>query len=233
MNQLNKTILRDESELLLETIAEQFETIKAHENRIPRIELDIILENIRKLYENLHLLSRMGDTFSQVTAPKTELPAVKPSVPATAEDNELQKPYEKPVMQPAVKIRVESAPAETQTMTQPAPSRRAGEIDLFSTESTGFQEKLKETREKSYASERLSSQRKDLKASISINEKFLFINELFDGNLREYNITIETLTGFGDLREALDFLDLLRIKNLWESESMAFKRLRELVEKQF
>jgi hypothetical protein len=233
MNQLNKTILRDESQLLLEAIAEQFETIKAHEDRIPRIELDIIMDNIRKLYENLHLLSRMGNTFPQVTAPKTELPAVKPEVPATAESSESQKPYEKPVMQPAVKIRVEVAPAETQTKTHHHPAKSAGGIDLFSTESTGFQEKLKETREKSYATERLSSHRKELKASISINEKFLFINELFDGNLREYNITIETLSGFGDLREALDFLDLLRIKNLWESESMAFKRLRELVEQQF
>ena len=110
------------------------------------------------------------------------------------------------------------------------PDKNPSEIDLFSSESNGFSEKLKETREKSYASERVSSQRKELKTMISINEKFLFINELFDGNLREYNITIETLNGFAELRQALDYLDLLRVKNLWESESAAFKRLRELVE---
>jgi hypothetical protein len=113
------------------------------------------------------------------------------------------------------------------------PVKDMPEIDLFSPESSGFSEKLKETREKTYATERLASQRKELKASISINEKFLFINELFDGNLREYNITIETLNGFADLRQALEYLDLLRLKNLWESESAAFKRLRELIEQKF
>ena len=132
-----------------------------------------------------------------------------------------------------VKIKVETAPPEPLQKEHHRPAKGPSEIDLFSTESIEFSEKLKETREKTYASERLSSQRKDLKATISINEKFLFINELFDGNLREYNITIETLNGFAELRQALEFLDLLRLKNLWESESVAFKRLRELVEQKF
>ncbi len=61
----------------------------------------------------------------------------------------------------------------------------------------------------------------------------MFINELFEGNLREYNITIETLNGFAELRQALDYLDLLRVKNLWESESAALRRLKELVEQKF
>ena len=53
---------------------------------------------------------------------------------------------------------------------------------------------------------------KNLKSLITINDKFVLINELFDGNLREYNESIETLNGFKDLRPALDYLDLLEIK---------------------
>ena len=233
MNQLNKTILREEIQWLLEAIAEQFEVINAYEDKIPQIEFDIIMENIRKLYENLHLLNRMGDSFQHLNLPQTERQAIKPLVPVSNENDQPAKPDEKPAVQPVVKIRVQTAASEPLQKEHHRPAKGPSEVDLFSTESVEFSEKLKETREKTYASDRFLSQRKDLKATISINEKFLFINELFDGNLREYNITIETLNGFAELRQALEFLDLLRLKNLWESESVAFNRLRELVEQKF
>jgi len=233
MNQLNKTILREEIQWLLEAIAEQFEVINAYEDKIPQIEFDIIMENIRKLYENLHLLNRMGDSFQHLNLPQTEIQAIKPLVPVSNENDQPAKPDEKPAVQPAVKIKLETASPEPLQKEHHRPAKGPSEVDLFSTESVEFSEKLKETREKTYASDRFLSQRKDLKATISINEKFLFINELFDGNLREYNITIETLNGFAELRQALEFLDLLRLKNLWESESVAFNRLRELVEQKF
>jgi len=233
MNQLNKTILREEIQWLLEAITEQFEAINAYEDKIPQIEFDIIMENIRKLYENLHLLNRIGDSFRHFNPAQTETPAIKPLVPVSNERDQTSKPDKELAAQPVVKIKVETASPGTVEKEHHQPPKGLSEIDLFTTESIEFSEKLKETREKNYASERLSSQRKELKATISINEKFLFINELFDGNLREYNITIETLNGFSELRQALEFLDLLRLKNLWESESVAFKRLRELVEQKF
>ena len=233
MNQMNKTILREEIQWLLEAIAEQFEAINAYEDKIPQIEFDIIMENIRKLYENLHLLNRMGDTFQHLNPVHKEMPAIKPFVPGSIHMDQTTNPVEKHAAQPVVKIRVETETQEPLQKEHHRETKSTSDIDLFSTESVEFSEKLKETREKTYASERLSSQKKELKASISINEKFLFINELFDGNLREYNITIETLNGFSELRQALEFLDLQRLKNLWESESPAFKRLRELVEQKF
>ena len=233
MNQLNKTILREEIQWLLEAIAEQFEAINAYEDKIPQIEFDIIMENIRKLYENLHLLNRVGDSFRHFNTPQAGIPEIRPLVPSGSEKDTAAQPEEKPVAPPAVKIRVEAASPEPLQKEHPRPVIGLSEIDLFTSESSEFSGKLKETREKNYAAERVSSQRKELKASISINEKFLFINELFDGNLREYNITIETLNGFAELRQALEYLDLMRLKNLWESESVAFRRLRELVEQKF
>jgi len=233
MNHLNKTIIREEIQWLLEAITEQFEAINAYEDKIPQIEFDIIMENIRKLYENLHLLNRVGDPGRHVTAPKAEIPEIKPFKPAESDNIQTSKPEKKKEIRPVVRIRMDTEPAESLQKDHHAPDKSPLEVDLFSTVSNEFSEKLKETREKSYASERVSSQRKELKATISINEKFMFINELFDGNLREYNITIETLNGFAELRQALDYLDLLRVKNLWESESAALRRLKELVEQKF
>jgi len=225
MNQLNKSILRDEIQWLLEAITEQFDAINAYEDKIPQIEFDIIMENIRKLYENLHMLNREGDSFRHF---------VEPHVPEVREIEQPPSLTEKPQSQSGIKIKVETTPSEQKSKEKHnIVENDTTEIELFPSEMVEFSEKLKETRERTYASERVSSQRKELKAGISINEKFLFINELFDGNLRDYNITIETLNGFMELRPALEFLDLLRVKNLWEGESVAFKRLRELVEKKF
>ncbi len=233
MNQLNKTILREEIRWLLEAIAEQFEAINAYEDKIPQIEFDIIMENIRKLYENLHMLNRQGDSFRHNVAPIREPPEIKPFRPAEIEREQTPEPEIKKPARPAVKIKVDLEPPGPIQKEHYKQEQDIPEIDLFTTESVEFSEKLKNVREKNYASERLSSQRKELKATITINEKFLFINELFDGNLREYNITIETLNGFAEPRQALEYLDLLRVKNLWESESAAFRRLRELVEQKF
>ena len=107
------------------------------------------------------------------------------------------------------------------------------EIDLFASEEPAFSIKLKESREKSLGPKVPSERIENLKTAITINEKFMFINELFDGNLREYNETIETLNGFKTLDQAADFLDLMRKKNFWNTGSNAFKKLKELVERRF
>lgn len=233
MNPSNKPVLREEIQWLLEAISEQFEAINKYEDKIPQIEFDIIMENVRKLYENLHMLNRMGDSFLHLSPPKKEIPGIEPIIQEYSQIVQPQKVEEKHHEQKGIKIKVETTTSETLEQDHPRGEDEMPEIDLFPVERNEFSEKLKETREKSYASERLSSQKKELKAAISINEKFLFINELFDGNLREYNIAIETLNGFAEFKEALEYLDLMRLKNLWESESTAFKRLRELVEQKF
>jgi hypothetical protein len=233
MNPNNKPVLREEIQWLLEAISEQFDAINKYEDKIPQIEFDIIMENVRKLYENLHVLNRMGDSFLHMSPAKKEVSETEPVRSESSHMIQPQKGAEKRPEQKGVKIKVETSATDSLEKDHSRVPEEIPEIDLFPVEHNEFSEKLKETREKSYASERLSSQKKELKAVISINEKFLFINELFDGNLREYNIAIETLNGFAEFKQALEFLDLMRLKNLWESESTAFKRLRELVEQKF
>jgi len=129
-------------------------------------------------------------------------------------------------------------PAGPATVRQemPATSKKTSkvqEIDLFASEEPAFNIKLKDAREKSFGPKIPSDRIENLKTAISINEKFMFINELFDGNLREYNETVETLNGFKTLDQAADFLDLMRKKNFWNTGSNAFKKLKELVERRF
>jgi len=225
MIQMNKNILKEEIQWLLEAIQEQFGIIRGYEEKIPRIELDILMENIRKLYEKVQMLERSGDPFTFYEHKTLEVIREKYGKEALEEDlpgGEL--PGKDFTEKPGIPQKEKREPKKPET---PA------EADLFSDQGAGFTEKLKQAREKSLGPKVRSAAPESLKASISINEKFLFINELFDGNLRDYNENIETLNGFADLAAALDYLDLLRQKNLWDTQGNAFKRLKELLESKF
>ena len=67
---MNNNNIKKEISGLLETISEQAETIKNHQENIPQLYLDIIKENIRKLYENIHnldILNSKPDTIRAET----------------------------------------------------------------------------------------------------------------------------------------------------------------------
>lgn len=58
---MDKNILIRELQILLEAINEQFEIIREYEDFIPKIEFDMIMDNVRKLYETFHRLERLND----------------------------------------------------------------------------------------------------------------------------------------------------------------------------
>lgn len=223
-------MLIDEIQFLLETINEQFEIICKYEEKIPEIELDILMDNVKKIYSKLQLVIRANE---QVLLTDIILPPQKSSNftdPAPKSPENLPGTQdlvpEQPQKPPEKEIRLFKNPART------GKPGRSQAPDLFSDRTSEFSEKLQEARLQNIPKSR-KSKSNDLKAMISINEKFLFINELFDGNLGEYNENIEALGRFQDLNQAMEHLDLLRKKNLWNSESVAFLQLRELLEKRF
>ncbi|MCX6249627.1 MAG: hypothetical protein NTX61_02640 [Bacteroidetes bacterium] len=239
---VNKNIVKDEIQWLLEAIEEQFDAIKSYEGRIPQIEFDIIMENVRKVYEKLHMLQRSDDPYAYFEEKMRDTPVIKPMVPVMeAKDPITEAEQDQP--EPGIKIRIHSSNEEDQeaetTLLEEQPviesiiADPSSEVDLFTGSGNGFSEKLKEARERGIGAKLSREKSGDLKSSITINEKFLMINELFEGNLRDYNETIETFNGFHDLRTAMEFLDLLRKKNLWDSGSKVFLRLKELLETRF
>gem|GEM_PF-408053 len=146
----------------------------------------------------------------------TETPEI-PAYPPEFSDPAVRPPI---IMKPVVK--------------RATPSKRhekSSDPDLFASEEPVFNIRLKEAREKSLGPK--GSYQESFKAAIGINDKFMFINELFDGNLREYNEGIETLSGFKNLPLAQEYLDQLRHRYNWDSASNALQRIKELVEKRF
>ncbi|MEI7661896.1 MAG: hypothetical protein WCK34_06860 [Bacteroidota bacterium] len=232
---MNKEIIKDEIRWLLEAINEQYEVISQHGDRIPQIEFDILMENLRKFYENLQVLKRLDDphfSYERKVQPR-EMPKPAPQAPG---EQVVPKPAP-PSPVPARPPQSFYKPAAVAVKQEPQPfskkQSKPDEITLFAIEEPPMDTKLKEARERAFSPKIPPERIENLKAAIIINDKFMFINELFEGNLREYNETIETLNGFKTIDQAADYLDLMRKKNFWNTGSPAFKRLKELVERRF
>ncbi|MDP4281387.1 MAG: hypothetical protein Q8867_04485 [Bacteroidota bacterium] len=212
---MNKNILEEEIRSLLDDIREQYDAILSMAEPVPQIEFDMLLENIRKLYQNLHMLQKVNDPYEFLDHQPKNVPPLPENPPQPVPEPGFTPVAETPVKEPKKKTEDKSPDLFT-----PGPG-------------TDFLEKLKEAREQTLGPRPASPEPKELRSMISINDKFLFINELFDGNLRDYNENIDTLSGFNSKDQAMDYLDRLRNKNYWESTGKAFLRLQEILVKRF
>lgn len=73
----------------------------------------------------------------------------------------------------------------------------------------------------------------DLISAIGINDKFLFLNELFGGSMEKYNKSIRSLNSFSTLLGAKTYLSELQIEFQWDVNSDAYKKLSDLIERRF
>ena len=124
-------------------------------------------------------------------------------------------------------------------------SRETSLADLFSDNSATLSDKFHDTTpiiaenlkiENEDNSVGAKLQRKkitDIRAAIGVNEKFLFINELFVGEFKIYESSIETLNETKNAEEALNVLETLKTKHNWNNDMPAFNKLLHIVERKF
>lgn len=165
---------------------------------------------------------------------KPELPKVSFEEPGKVE---LEKQSETVIEE---KIEVEqSIPVATNHQTESdlvseTQSAVRSTIDLFSdTAEETIADKLGNTDDSSIAKKMQQSQIADLRQAIGINEKFLFINGLFNGDLTRYNKAIDE---FNDLttKEGVNahFLEL-KIHNQWSDDNDGAVKLKALLDRKF
>ncbi len=75
---------------------------------------------------------------------------------------------------------------------------------------------------------------KDLRKAIGINDRFLFINELFRGDENAYERSIKTINNFSIYPEAEFWISReLKLKLNWNEESQAIKQFDQLIRRRF
>jgi hypothetical protein len=121
---------------------------------------------------------------------------------------------------------------ESLTEIESVPVKEVHEI-ILTDESDSLNEKLKEYKEE--LSESLqNSPIKDLKKAIGINDRFVFINELFQGDETSFERSIKTINGFSIYAEAEFWIRReLKTKLGWDLQSESVKQFDALVKRRF
>lgn len=73
----------------------------------------------------------------------------------------------------------------------------------------------------------------DIKSLIGLNEKFLFINKLFKGNIDDYRKMLEEIDKATSRHEMENIVAPLKEQYQWDSESLAYITLFDLLDKKF
>jgi hypothetical protein len=224
---MDKETIHQQIEILIETLKEQHEGMKENGNHISQIDIDLFLENIRDLYEFSVVLGKMNDRDrKQNQAPEKEAPVETKSEVLT------------PVILPKEAEIKESfvwVPSHPEFIPKEKPPKekkinKIGSGVLFE-DMAPVIEDIKNKQEPVIPNNEPVS---DLKSAIGINEKFLFINELFDGSLEEYNASIDLLNNCQNASEAEQKIFLeLQPKYHWDMNNPATKSLMALVERRF
>ena len=106
-----------------------------------------------------------------------------------------------------------------------------GGFELEAPETLG--ERLQQEQDPTLADKLQHSALNSLQSAIGINDKFLFVNELFNGSMEKYNRSIANLDDLKTLNGALIYLNELRIELQWNSSNEAYQKLRELVSRKY
>lgn len=73
----------------------------------------------------------------------------------------------------------------------------------------------------------------DLLKAISLNDKFLFIKELFNGKGEDFSSNIQRLNNCANLDEAFEELEVMKKHYFWESTSEAYLSLCDLIRRRY
>ncbi len=260
----------------LEAIVEQTQIINEYENSIPQIELDIVLENIRKLYNNYFFLNKVNyknieeivfkpsqidnnvdlnsENSTLIIEKETKIDTLNSNINITQNSNKIIEQieinneslslqttpqYTPPIVEQEIfeeisineKKSTDNKPIELNVFSNTEPKTIA---DKFKTESTTIHDSIKTNNQgKSVVSKLQNSTVNDLVRAIGINDKFLFIRELFNNKYHEYSDNINKLNSFDNFDEAFTFLDTLKNKYSWNDESDACLKISDLVRRRY
>jgi hypothetical protein len=270
----DKEIILEVIQQTLEAITEQDAIIRSHKGQIPQLELDIIMDNIRKLYENYYQLNdqnrkekiRIQETFKQKKQPafgivshKINISEVKVETetdenrPLKIIDIGFSKKEEKEVVVEKANLTEEKDTPEENIMPEDSPGipeeleKTTDEftLDLFSEQTVTLADKLKssqktvsdkfskEKEDKSLAAKMQKTPIADIKSFIGINDRFIFMNELFGGNMKVYDDCINKLNTFTEFDEVMTYFRWMKEHYGLNDKLESYKRLLEFIHRKY
>jgi len=229
---------------LLAAINKQAKQIIAYEKGAPSIEIDILKEQLRKFYVEVE-----AQKFS--VEDKIEDKAVVEEKVEEKVEVEVEEKVEAKDFEPMSKLFITpeseevegkealqkkpdtiNIPKQDNAPSQAKPKINKGLADQVEPKSI-HQLAAEKSTEKTLGENIQSNSIDSLKKYIGINDKFQFINELFDGKMKIYNETIEKLDKLSEIKTANQFLEPMQEKYSWDMKSPVYEQFMGYLTKRF
>jgi hypothetical protein len=195
------------------------------------LSLDIDEEEIAAELEQIKKNAETKNNISANNRPRFRFDPVE-DTPTLMHQNPIIVPPAPVTVNPSNPVNEPISVQENLNIKESIPVKEVHEV-ILTDESDSLNEKLKENKEE--LSETLqNSPIKDLKKAIGINDRFLFINELFQGDETSFERSIKTINGFSIYAEAEFWIRReLKTKLGWDLQSESVKQFDALVKRRF
>jgi len=199
-------------ELVIETINKDIQdiekSIKKFENRssLPRVEIDLALEKVRKLYDSLQSL------IEERPVEKIIPPEDKPGNINTFELEENSSENDKDISDTSPVIAKDPAKKPEEELQIKFEEEKKSKTEIVADHLQNGQSFMNESFRQQVSSKDLSSKLtsqpiSDIGGAMGLNEKFSFIQELFNNDPDKFTETINTLNRASSFNEAYSYLN--------------------------
>ncbi|MFP4024530.1 MAG: hypothetical protein ACLFVR_08385 [Thiohalospira sp.] len=252
MNKKEKinNLLKDIQDLY--TIANRLD----HEEQIHPLDIDLALSKVRNLYDLLLTINPQTAYKTEYQKKETEKNIVREEIAEKKKPEIEEKPTKEEVpsqnepefiiektsqkQEPAAKVIEKEEDKDTpvkneeikstQEKKEKQPEGTSIVADKFQSKKFIHDNMSKKNSKKDVSSKLQSKPIQDINSAIGLNDKFIFIRELFNGDKEQYLETIQILNNFDSYDNALGFLN----ENFdWNDDDVNFERLKELVKRKF
>jgi len=218
-------------ELVIETINKDIQdiekSIKNFKNRssLPRVEIDLTLEKVRKLYDSLQSL------IEKSPVEKTTPPEDKPEKINAFELEENYSDTNKEISETSPVITKESGKKPEKDSQLKFVEQKNSKTEIIADRLQNGQSFRNESLRQQVSSKDLSSKLKsqpisDIGAAMGLNEKFSFIRELFNNDPDKFTETINILNHASNFNEAYSYLS---DEFNWDMDDSQAQKLLDLI----
>lgn len=240
IEEAQKQPLTTEPEPVVEEVAEDhsdiFDTL---EDEKPEEETSEIHDNAEELFEEPDFEIRVPEEESHEEDDILQfIPPKKAPVASPEKKEETVQPQPEapqPVRQevPAEPVEMEEKKPEP-VVSQPVNNPTPTEAPLQKPQQRSLNDLFNEQREDhSISSQYQRAKVGDLTKAISINDKFIYIKELFHNRGEDFSAAIHQLNECQNMEEAFNCLDTLKSKYFWDSKSDAYLSFCDLLRRKF
>ena len=164
---------------------------------------------------------------------RTAIPQKKTTEPGKEMDAKTASKAKEPVAA-AAPVEVQPKPAKEKATVAPTASLFPEERPAAKPQQRSLNDLFNEKMHESSLGDKFQQTKvSDLTKAMSINDKFLFIRELFKNKSEEFSRAIQCLNNCDNIEEAFDVMEGLKKQYFWDSTSSAYLALCDLVRRKF